>query len=714
MKLSVAAVIALCVAIPAGGAPVIIEGVEGYQYNDAMFEGVRIALTCRGEPFSAAYIQGISGMAFRLAGPCPCAPTCSLAMSPDELIAVLGYEVDWLCLGISDGKLDRPVAEVIERVKDQVRAGRPVPVWHAFTFAEWDLVCGFDDETEEFLGVCTYGGNADEYKRAAQTRMQEAVSICSAYGALIIGEKTGEFDAREAELAAIEEAIRHAYAPRDPFLQHIADRQIPWRFREGLACYDCWARKFRVMTDIVPDGPGDRYPMGVYSSTRGAAGPFLREIAPRYPEAQAELLRAAEHFDADAGALQTIREEALGWNVEWKGPDPARAARVAELLSQARDAYAAGISALESALGHIDPARVERAHCRAVVEIGEDSARIRGIRPLQWQTNRDCTFIGALHEVLRNTDSMYTYTDLMGLSGLAFRFRYSNAETKTQWCHSCAVGEMPDEQALLAAQTGWSLPTEWLEPDGRDNDALAARIASEIDAGRGVLTYAGTYNVALVYGYEDRGKTAIVDDYMDTRSPVLTGMDISKSMDVPVEELGPLFTYLGPQSDPPHPRDALRKALEVTVANWRREKHDGGVKGREYLYGEVALKAWIADLQAFDGLSVEDRQGLSALDPWVYTQMWDARKAAAQFLNDWACVTDGAAHDALGRAEAFYRQEVEALEPLLAAKREAVGGQDEVAEWPAADREAEIAALTRALGFERDAITELEQALAAW
>jgi hypothetical protein len=637
-----------------------------------------------------------------------------MAMSPDELIACLGYQVEWLCLGISDGKLDRPVAEVVERVKEDVRAGRPVPVWHAFTFAEWDLVCGTDDETEEFLGVCTYGGNAGAYKRAAQTRMQEAATICPAYGALIIGEKTGEFDAREAELAAIEEAIRHAHAPRDPFLQHVADRQIPWRFREGLACYDAWAQKYRVTPDIVPNGPGDRYPMGVYSSTRGAAGPFLREIAPNYPDAQGELLRAAEHFDADAAALQTIRTEALGWNVEWKEPDPARAARVVELLSQARDAYAAGISALESALGHIDPARVERAHRRAVVEIGEGSARIRGIQPLQWESNRDCTFIGALHEALRNTASMYTYTDLMGLSGLAFRSRYCNADTGTQWGHSCAIGEMPDEQALLAAQTGWSLPTQWLEPEGRDNEALAARIAAQIDAGRGVLTYPGTYNVGLVYGYRDGGRTVVVNDYMDRRQPVLTGMDASKSMDVPVEKLGPLFTYLGAQSDPPHPRDALRKAFEIAVGNWRREKHDGGINGREYLYGETALKAWIADLGSFSDLSAEDQQSLSALDPWVYTQMWDARQAAVSFLSDWSCLTDGAVRDAVTRAAGLYEQEVDALQPLLAEKREAVATPHDVAAWSANDREAEIAALNEALELERGAVAELEEALEAW
>ena len=47
---------------------------------DPLFEGIRVVLSYRGEAYSPAYLQGISGAAFRIAGICPCAPTSSFAM----------------------------------------------------------------------------------------------------------------------------------------------------------------------------------------------------------------------------------------------------------------------------------------------------------------------------------------------------------------------------------------------------------------------------------------------------------------------------------------------------------------------------------------------------------------------------------------------------------------------------------------------------------
>jgi len=50
---------------------IILPGVDRYQVREAMFEGVRVILSYRGEPYTPAYIQGISGAAFRVAGICP-------------------------------------------------------------------------------------------------------------------------------------------------------------------------------------------------------------------------------------------------------------------------------------------------------------------------------------------------------------------------------------------------------------------------------------------------------------------------------------------------------------------------------------------------------------------------------------------------------------------------------------------------------------------
>lgn len=84
------------------GERVVIDGVDGYQVLEPMFEGIRVILTHRGESYSPAYIQGISGAAFRIAGICPCAPTCSSQMSSTDLIKLLGYEATEAMLGWKD------------------------------------------------------------------------------------------------------------------------------------------------------------------------------------------------------------------------------------------------------------------------------------------------------------------------------------------------------------------------------------------------------------------------------------------------------------------------------------------------------------------------------------------------------------------------------------------------------------------------------------
>ena len=77
---------------------IILEGVDRYQVVEPMFEGLRVILSYRGESFTPAYIQGISGAAFRVAGICPCAPTCGTAMQPQDLARTLGYAVEYLPL----------------------------------------------------------------------------------------------------------------------------------------------------------------------------------------------------------------------------------------------------------------------------------------------------------------------------------------------------------------------------------------------------------------------------------------------------------------------------------------------------------------------------------------------------------------------------------------------------------------------------------------
>jgi hypothetical protein len=321
----------------------ILEGTDSYRVMEPMFESVRVVLSYRGEAYSPAYVQGISGAAFRIGGICPCAPTCACAMSTQDLLKAFGYEIEHLSLCEEGMDPAREVDRVIARVKDEIRAGRPAIVWHAFTWAEWDVVCGFDDESRQFVGRGSYAG-LDGYATADQGRMATC-NICPPFGAILVGEKTGQYDARASEIAALQEAVAHAHSTQN--VDKAGGEQ--WVMLYGLACYDRWIHDFQGDPPRVPT-MGDRYCFGVNRSTHCAAGGFLRELAARYPAAKGQLNCAATHFVAEAGALNESADMLFpGWQL------PREASReinsqVATLLRTARDRYARAIDEIESAL----------------------------------------------------------------------------------------------------------------------------------------------------------------------------------------------------------------------------------------------------------------------------------------------------------------------------------------------------------------------------
>ena len=325
----------------------IIAGVDRYRVMEPLFEGCRVILSYRGETYSPAYVQGISGAAFRVAGICPCAPTCSYMMEPQDLLELLGYEAEPLAIYGEGPDPDVHLYEVLARVKDEVRAGRPVLFWNAFTNCEWDVVCGFDDEGKQLVGRGSYVGH-DEYALADEARTLTAVARVL-IGAILIGEKRGTFDAREAEVAALKEAVRHAHSTSNK--DKLCGDQ--WVMLEGLLCYDRWVSDFEADPPKVTN-LGDFYCLGVYRSTHQAAADFARELVPKYPAAREHLERAAEQFAAEAKGLNECFEVVFPDGQLTEEADPARNARAVDLLSQARECYAGGIDAVERALRQID------------------------------------------------------------------------------------------------------------------------------------------------------------------------------------------------------------------------------------------------------------------------------------------------------------------------------------------------------------------------
>lgn len=397
------------------GHKVWIEGVDTYRYMDPMYEGIRIILMARGAAYSPAYIQGISGSAFRIGGICPCAPTCANWIEPGDFIGRLGYEVARVPLAGKDAELAAAATQAVARVRQEIDAGRAALVWHAFTTAEFDVVFGYDSASGEFLGRGSYAGNDKPYAKARATRMSACGDICPPVGAILIGNKTGALDATAAELAALREAVRHARTPP------ATKPDGKWAMFEGLACYDRWVEDFRKNPTRMPDG--SQYCYGVVRSTHRAADAFLREIAPKYPAAQASLVVAATCFAREADILDAA-EPLLGWKAP-KELTPGHCRQVADALQRARDEYAAGVAGVEAALAAL-PAAANPAEGTAVQPDGlRELAARRFMDGLPTNTLYNPAGVPLAHvQALNHAGTKISYAEFAAGCGWAFSFGY--------------------------------------------------------------------------------------------------------------------------------------------------------------------------------------------------------------------------------------------------------------------------------------------------
>ncbi len=316
----------------------VLNGVSNYEVNEANFEAIRLALNFMGENYPVQYFHGIAGTAFRIGGICPCAPTCTLAMQPQKLINLLGF--DYEECPYNDADRDVSLTRLTDAVRGSIDNGVPAIVWNAFTQCEWDIVTGYDENENVLLGRGSYAGNTGNYTKGPWNRSLKQAGL-TGLTALIIKRSSGKFDAKAAEINAVKEAIRHANDTEN------IDKLIgnDWVFLQGKAAYKRWADDFSK-----PDhkrGLGDAYCIGIYSSCHTLAGSFLRGIVANYPKASEILAEAAQSFDKESECLKKLLS--LIW---WNSPelDAERNEKATVLLREAAGLYGSAIDLLSGAV----------------------------------------------------------------------------------------------------------------------------------------------------------------------------------------------------------------------------------------------------------------------------------------------------------------------------------------------------------------------------
>lgn len=309
----------------------ILQNVDSYRVMEPLFEGVRIILSYLGESYSPEYIQGVSGAGFVIAGGCASRPTCVYNMWTTDFIRYMGYEItEYPCVDKDGNTL---AGEFIAAVRRSVDEGKPALVWNAFTNLEWDVVCGYDEAQEQFIGRGSYLGaeSRESWNRAAQAEI--------VMGAILFGEKQRAFDTERAELDSLRFAVGHARKTTAP--------ENPPETMEGIQFYRRWA------DDFAHEGrariTADAYCHQVYAFARKAVVGYLREIAPKYETTVGDALtEAAAFFEQECECLSESFPYISWWSPE--GVDEERSQKVAPILAKAAEFYEKGIECIEKAL----------------------------------------------------------------------------------------------------------------------------------------------------------------------------------------------------------------------------------------------------------------------------------------------------------------------------------------------------------------------------
>ena len=332
-----------------------------------------------------------------------------------------------------------------------------------------------------------------------------------------------------------------------------------------------------------------------------------------------------------------------------------------------------------------------------------DKVYIPGLEQATWgRGGRTNSVMACLSHALDVTGEKVSYEHLMGVSGAAFRLQVA----QPRWCPSSPhanCGFNCIEPAMAA------LDYDWVEICGGKADAQAIARAKQatmqlIDQGRPVLY--GSEECGIIVGYTNGGEQLLVRPY----GAKLDGYVQMKGWPWGVQKLV--------RGKPAPPRreivlQSLTRAVEV--ANTSSYGDDRIV----YASGFAAYEAWIAGLlddQRFKAMG--DAFFNQALgNAWTYDSLADARDAASKYLTSIATDFRGPTAERLGKAADLYSQ----INKALVTERDGAKciyqmypwELKELSNWTKQLRLAEVAALKDALALERQAIAEIEKALAA-
>ncbi len=323
-----------------------------------------------------------------------------------------------------------------------------------------------------------------------------------------------------------------------------------------------------------------------------------------------------------------------------------------------------------------------------------DKVWIDGVKGWDF-SQRGSSVHAAMEAVMRAVGEDVDYNYLVGASALAFRMQVHKT-----WCPSSPhpfCGYQCVRGAVAALP--WTIKAYEVKPEDAEGVKRAREaVVASIDCG--VPCAYGSEEDGVIIGYQKGGEEWIcVHPFSDGKTSVETKWPWG------------IGVYTGPKAETPDRRkiaiDSLKQA--VTMA------HTKNVE--DYACGFNAWEQWIAHLRDEEWVKsgLKDRAPLMLGNSWIYCCIVDYRTAAAAYLRAIASGFEDEVAAHLNKAADLYDRMVKDVLikdrcPLEVAPRpwDLKEGQ----QWTQAMRDEQAEILTAAFALEKEALGEIEKALA--
>ena len=267
---------------------------------------------------------------------------------------------------------------------------------------------------------------------------------------------------------------------------------------------------------------------------------------------------------------------------------------------------------------------------------------LSGIAPLSWGHGMDCCWGGSLYAALKYMGELYTYEQIMGMSGACYRINFTEV---WDWSATDALVAFDYATPLYNAIGYTPVWANRLEKDDRRAERLA--IMRDLQNGKPVLAInlriAAEWGV--ITGYIDHGKEFLCRTYFDKdvfddwqkedcEKPENKRLTFEERGGYLANDFWPfLITHFGKKNERPNHDDILKSSLQTLVDSFHAPCERG------YWQGEGAYKKWIEGLKNDSLWNLknfrDDFYRRASVNECTLRSLIDERRCAAVFLDEY-------------------------------------------------------------------------------